>query len=264
MTTTVMTDKFIQFAQQDNVATLTLDRPEVMNAWHAAMREEVLAAIARVREDTGIGALVITGAGERAFSAGQDINESKEFDEDRAEQWIEEFRALYGALRSLEKPVVAAVNGVAAGSAFQFVLLSDVRVGHPATTMGQPEINSGIASITGPWIMREILGLSRTIEMTLSGRLADAEEALRLGLLHHVVAREEVLAKAQAIAGELAAKPAIALSLIKRRFWEVLEPGFEEVFDAAIRYHRMSYGAGEPQEVGTAFLAERAARREQQ
>lgn len=252
---------FIGFDAADNVATITFNRPEVMNAWHEAMRNEVLDALSRVRQDDEIRALVFTGAGERAFSAGQDINESNEFDEDRAERWINEFRALYSSVRSLEKPVVAAVNGVAAGSAFQFVLLTDVRVGHPGTTMGQPEINSGIASITGPWIMREILGLSRTIEMTLTGRMATAEEALQLGLLHHVVAREEVLARAQTIARELADKPAIALSLIKRRFWEVLEPGFQEVFDAAIRYHRMSYGAGEPQTVGREFLAVRAARK---
>ena len=81
-----MTNQFIQFEQQGSVATLTLDRPEVMNAWHEAMREEVLAAINRARDDAAIAALVITGAGERAFSAGQDINESKEFDEDRAER----------------------------------------------------------------------------------------------------------------------------------------------------------------------------------
>lgn len=258
-----MSYQFIDLNVENGIAVLTLNRPDVMNAWHEAMRDEVLDALHRTRDDDAIRALVLTGAGDRAFSAGQDINESKEFDEDRAEQWIEEFRTLYGALRALEKPTVAAINGVAAGSAFQFVLLTDVRVGHAATTMGQPEINTGIASITGPWIMREILGLSRTIELTLTGRLTDAEEALRLGLLHHVVPREEVLARAVAIASDLAQKPEIALRLIKRRFWEVLEPGFHEVFDAAIRYHRMSYGAGEPQAVGTEFLRVRAARRSQ-
>ena len=120
---------FIGFGVADGVATITFNRPEVMNAWHETMRNEVLDGLSRVRQDDGIKALVFTGAGERAFSAGQDINESNDFDEDRAERWINEFRALYSSVRSLEKPVVAAVNGVAAGSAFQFVLLTDVRVG---------------------------------------------------------------------------------------------------------------------------------------
>ena len=107
---------FIGFDVADGVATVTFNRPEVMNAWHEAMRNEVLDALSRVRQDDGIRALVFTGVGERAFSAGQDINESNDFDEDRAERWINEFRALYSSVRSLEKPVVAAVNGVAAGS----------------------------------------------------------------------------------------------------------------------------------------------------
>ena len=256
-----MTYDFIRFERDGNVAILTLDRPEVMNAWHEAMRAEVLAALTAVADDADVQALVLTGAGDRAFSAGQDINESKEFDEDRAEQWIEEFRTLYAALRSLEKPVVAALNGVTAGSAFQFALLSDVRIGHPQTRMGQPEINSGIASITGPWIMREMLGLARTVEMTLTGRLCDADECLRLALLQEIVPREHLMPRALEVAKDLASKPPIATKLIKRRFWEVLEPGFHETFDAAIRYHRMSYGAGEPKEVGDEFLAIRAARR---
>jgi len=255
-----MTYQFIQFSVEDGLAELTFNRPHVMNAWHEPMRNEVLDALQRTQNDTDISALVMTGAGDRAFSAGQDINESKEFDEDRAEQWIEEFRTLYGALRSLEKPVVAAVNGVAAGSAFQFVLLTDVRVGCADTRMGQPEINSGIASITGPWIMREILGLSRTIEMTLTGRLAEGAEALQLGLLHHVVEHDDLRSRAREIARELSTKPQLALRLNKRRFWEVLEPGFHEVFDAAIRYHRTSYAAGEPQDIGEQFLARRGSR----
>jgi enoyl-CoA hydratase/carnithine racemase len=149
---------------------------------------------------------------------------------------------------------------VAAGSAFQFVLLTDYRLGHPGSRLGQPEINSGIASITGPWIMREVMGLSRTIEMTLTGRMLEADEALELGLLHKVVPREDLMALTLDAARDLAAKPPLAMRLIKQRFWEVLEPGFNDCFDAAIRYHRQSYGAGEPQQVGNDFLAERAAR----
>jgi enoyl-CoA hydratase len=256
------TYEYIDFDQQDDIVTITLNRPEVMNAWHEDMRAEVLAAVNRCGGDDTVRAVVFTGAGERAFSAGQDINESKEFDEDRAEQWIEEFRALYGTLRALEKPTVAALNGVTAGSAFQFALLTDVRLGHAGTRMGQPEINSGIASITGPWIMREMLGMSRTIELTLSGRMMEADEALSVGLLHHVVEREHLMDRAIDTAKELAAKPPIATRLIKQRFWEVLSPSFHETFDAAIRYHRQSYGAGEPKAIGTEFLAVRAARRQ--
>jgi len=252
-----MTSDCLLTSTADSVTTITLNRPEVLNAWDTAMRAELISAMTEAGRDADVRAIVITGAGERAFSAGQDLNEAAGFDADAAEIWIDGFRDLYATVRSLEIPVVAAINGVTAGSAFQFALLTDVRVGHPGVRLGQPEINSGIASITGPWIIREILGLSRTIELTLTGRLVDAEEALRLGILHHVVEPATVLPRAQAIARDLGSKPALAMRLIKRRFWEVLQPGLDDAVAAAKRFHRISFDAGEPQKVATAFLEAR-------
>jgi enoyl-CoA hydratase/carnithine racemase len=239
------------------VQTITLNRPDRLNAWDAAMRERLIDTLDAAGGSPSVRAVVITGAGDRAFCAGQDLNEATGFGADAAEAWIDGFHRLYRCLRALEIPVVAALNGVAAGSAFQFALLTDIRIGHPGVRMGQPEINSGIASVTGPWIMREVLGLSRTIELTLTGRLMDAEEALRLGALHHVVPAEDVLPRAQAVAADLAAKPPTAMRLIKRRFFEVLEPGLDEAVAAAKRLHRESFESGEPQETTRAFLAAR-------
>ncbi|MCC0016913.1 MAG: enoyl-CoA hydratase/isomerase family protein [Rhodobiaceae bacterium] len=241
----------------EGILTVTLNRPERLNAWNTAMRKRLIEVLDDAGRNDAIRAVVITGAGGRAFCAGQDLNEATGFDADRAEIWIDEFADLYRAVRALEKPVVAAINGVAAGSAFQFALLTDIRIGHLDVRMGQPEINSGIASITGPWIMKEVLGLSRTIELTLTGRLLDAEEALRLGVLHHVVPRDIVMDKAQEIARELAAKPQTAMRLIKRRFFEVLEPGLRDAVAAAKRHHRESFTSGEPQKTTTDFLAAR-------
>lgn len=255
-----MSDSAIITESRDGVLTIVLNRPERMNAWDAPMRARLVATLEGA-EAAGARAVVVTGAGERAFCAGQDLNEAAGFDPERAEAWIDEFRTLYRAVRSIELPVVGAINGVAAGSAFQFALLTDVRVGHPGVRMGQPEINSGIASITGPWIMRETLGLSRTIELTLTGRLMEAEEALRLGALHHLVPAPEVLPRAQAIAAELAAKPRTAMRLVKRRLFEVLEPGLEEAMAAAKRHHRDSFASGEPQAETKAFLAARGGAR---
>jgi len=244
----------IRYEIKQSVALITLDRPKVLNAWTMDMREEVIQALALARTDKAVKALVITGAGNRAFCAGQDLNESKDFTQDMAENWIDSFRRLYIAVRSLEIPVVAALNGTAAGSAFQFALLTDIRVGHAGVRLGQPEINSGIASITGPWIMREILGLSRTIEMTLTGRLMEAEEAAKFGILHHLVPQAEVLDRSLEIARDLANKPPTAMALIKRRFWEVLEPGLEEAMAAAVRYHALSFASGEAAAESRRFL----------
>ncbi|HEX3723581.1 MAG TPA: enoyl-CoA hydratase/isomerase family protein, partial [Nitrolancea sp.] len=168
--------EFIRLEMHDRIAIITLNRPERFNAWHSPMRIEVAEAFQACNVNPDVQAIIVTGAGENAFSAGQDLAEAQEFDASRAVEWMGEWHAMYGAIRSMDKPVVAALNGVAAGSAFQVALLCDVRVGHAGSAMGQPEINSGIPSTLGPWLMQDMLGRSRTIELTLTGRMMDGVE----------------------------------------------------------------------------------------
>lgn len=253
--------EFIKTEEMDNIGIITLNRPHVLNAWHKPMRDEIAAVLQRFETDPAIRAIILTGEGDRAFCAGQDFGEAKNFDPHGAELWIEEWRRLYDLIRSLSIPLIAALNGVAAGSGFQVALLADIRIGHPGVTMGQPEINSGILSITGPWIMREMLGLSRTIELTLTGRMMDAAECQHIGLIHKLVDREELMKEALAAARILASKPPVAMRLDKKRFREVTEASFQEALDAAVRYHHESYATGEPQATMDKFLDEHAARR---
>jgi len=253
--------EFIKVEETDNIGIITLNRPDVLNAWHKPMRDEIAAALNNYENDRAIRAIILTGTGERAFCAGQDFGEAKTFDPLGAELWIEEWRRLYGLIRSLSIPLIAALNGVAAGSGFQVALLADIRIGHPGVTMGQPEINSGILSITGPWIMREMLGLSRTIELTLTGRMMDAQECLHIGLIHKLVSREKLMKESISTARMLALKPPVAMRLDKKRFREVTEASFQEALDAAVRYHHESYATGEPQATMEKFLEEHAAQR---
>jgi len=253
--------QFIKVEKNGEVGIVTLNRPEVLNAWHAAMRRELAGALQVMEDDAGIRAIILTGAGARAFSAGQDLNETKTFNPDRAQEWIEEWRALYSTMRGLTKPLIAALNGVAAGSAFQVALLCDIRVGHLGSRMGQPEINSGIASTLGPWLMKEMLGLSRTIELTLTGRIMDGEESHRIGLIHYLVEPGEVMDKALDVARDLASKPQVAMRLDKQRFAEVTQIGFEDALTAGTRNQTESYASGEPQRMMQVFLDERANRR---
>lgn len=239
------------------VGLITLNKPAKLNAWDRPMRDDIVAALRGYDADTSVRAVVMTGAGERAFSAGQDFAEAHDFDADRAELWIREWETFYGTLRRLTKPVIAALNGTAAGSAFQVALLCDIRVGHAGVTMGQPEINSGIASITGPWIMKEILGMSRTIELTLTGRMMSAREAHRIGLIHYMVPREQVLPRALQVANELAAKAPLAMRLDRAWLADMTEAAFRHTIEAAIRAHRESYGSGEPARKIEDFMAVR-------
>jgi len=241
----------------ETVGLVRLNRPEKLNAWTAAMRAEIMVALQAYEADPAIRGIVITGTGTKAFCAGQDLEEAHGFTVDEAEAWIRGWERFYSALRGLSKPLVLALNGLAAGSAFQAALMADIRVGHPGVRMGQPEINSGIASITGPWIMNLILGMSRTVELTLTGRLMDAEECHRVGVLHHVVAPEEVLPRSIAIAREVGAKPPVAMRLDKAWFREMTEASFRQTIDAAIRYHRISYESNEPARMVEAFYEAR-------
>jgi enoyl-CoA hydratase/carnithine racemase len=253
---------FLIVEHRNDIGIITLNRPAVLNAWHSAMRRELASALGTLNEAPEIRAVVITGAGDRAFSAGQDLNESKSFQTERAAEWIEEWRQLYGAIRGMRKPLIAALNGVAAGSAFQVALQCDLRVGHRDSRMGQPEINSGIASTLGPWLMKEMLGLSRTVELTLTGRMMDGEECHRIGLIHRLVEPAKVLAEALELAAELAAKPPVAMRLNKQRFAEVTQRGFEDALEAGTRIQKEAYASGEPQRMMEAFFARRGGRKQ--
>jgi len=237
---------------------ITLNRPEKLNAWHRPMRTELREAFKAANQDPAVRAVIITGAGDRAFSAGQDLEETQRFlSGDQGAEWLDEWRVFYDTMRSVEKPMIAALNGVAAGSAFQVTLLCDIRIGHAGVRMGQPEINSGIPSVMGPWMMNERLGLSRTVELTLMGRMMMAEECHRIGILHHLVPRERVMDKALEIARSLAAKPAIAIRLNKRRFREVTEPAFQNACESGKRIQREAYASGEPQRYMAKFFDDR-------
>ncbi len=252
--------EFIETIKEHNIGIITLNRPKTLNAWHKPMRDELVDALNSFESNIKIGSILLTAVGDKAFCAGQDLGEAKSFDPDRAEAWIEEWRIVYGTIRGLTKPLVVALNGLAAGSGFQVALLADIRIGHPGVKMGQPEINSGIASITGPWIMKEMLGLSRTIELALTGRMMEAEECYQIGLIHKLVPREQVMKEALDTAKVLASKPQVAMRLTKQRFREVTEESFQEVLEAAARIHREGYATGEPQAVMQGFFDERAAK----
>jgi enoyl-CoA hydratase/carnithine racemase len=247
----------------EGIGTLTLNKPWKLNAWDTPMRAEIADVLRGWNSDQRVRAVVMTGAGDRAFSAGQDLDETEKFQSggDGA-AWFQSWRDFYDSIRNLDKPCLAALNGVAAGSAFQAAMLMDVRIGHAGVRMGQAEINSGIPSVTGPMLMLPRIGLSRTIELTLTGRMMEAEECRAIGLIHYLVDRpEQVMPKTREVAQMMAAKPAIAMRLTKARFRQVTQEAFDEAFENGGVYQAEAFASGEPQAAMRAFFAERAARR---
>ncbi|MEU0372724.1 enoyl-CoA hydratase/isomerase family protein [Streptomyces sp. NPDC006283] len=241
------------------VAEVTLNRPDKLNAWTGGMRSLLVEVLGTLGDDAACRAIVLTGAGP-AFCAGQDLAETAAIDpadHAAAEAWIDDFGRLFRAVRGIDKPVVAAINGVAAGSGFQFALLADLRIGHAAVRMGQPEVLSGIPSITGIWAMGAILGRAKTAEFALTGRLVNGAEAHRLGLLSRLVDEDQVKTEALAEAARLAELPPGAVALTKGRLRELDDAGLDEAIEAAKKVHTAAYATGEPQREMTRFLSGR-------
>ncbi len=252
--------KYITTEMRDAVLLLTLNRPDALNAVNAAMRAEIRDALAPVNDADDIDAVVITGAGEKAFCAGNDLAETAAFDPEKAEAWVADLRSFLSAIRDLDKPCVAAVNGVAAGAGLQVALCCDLRIGHAKTRIGQPEINVGLASVIGVQLLALALGHARTQDFALTGRIADAEECLAIGLLSKIVDQNDVLDEAIATAKDLATRPTNAMMLTKRRLRQMSHAAFEDAFAAAAGLQRAAYRSGEPQAAMERFLSRKKQR----
>ncbi len=256
-----MSYEFIKEDIKGRVGIIMLNRPEKMNAWHTPMVQELGASLAALDANDAVRAIILTGAGDRSFSAGQDLAETQKFMSGaQGNEWIEGWKKIYSTIRNLTKPLIAALNGVAAGSAFQIALLCDIRVGHDGSRMGQPEINSGIPSVMGPWVIGDRVGIGKTSELCLTGRIMEAEEAHRIGLIHYLVAQSDVMSKAMEVAELLAAKPPVAMRLNKKRFAEVTQASFDDAVAAGRKYQSQAFASGEPQAYMAKFFEERAKR----
>src|SRR5690606_28054365 len=124
-----------------------------------------------------IRAIVLTGSGERAFCGGQDLDEAGAVDTQSLAGWLNRQHAMYQAVRDVNKPIVAAINGVAVGAGFQMALMCDLRVAHPTLRMGQPEVKAGLASVVGSYLMSLQIGHSLNQQLSLTGELITGEKA---------------------------------------------------------------------------------------
>jgi enoyl-CoA hydratase/carnithine racemase len=255
-----MTD-VIEITRRDGIAVLTFNRAAKRNAVSVELARGIVAALAELDADARVRGIVLTGAGDRAFCAGVDLAEARAVQAAEIEGWFGTVCAVYGQILMTEKPVIAGLNGVAAGAGFQIALVADQRVAHGGVRMGQPEINAGIPSIMGTHWMRLHLGWGVVQDLSFTGRLLEAAEAGRLGLINHMVAEDQVVAKACAVAEEFAAKPGVAWARTKARFREIALEGFDEAFRAAVLGQQEAFAKGEPQGIMDAFLAKRGGER---
>ncbi len=213
-----------QLAVDGRVATLTFNRDDVRNELTGTqLVDDICATVDWVNATPEIGALVITGAG-KAFSAGGNIKDIRDrtgiFDGGPAriaEGYRHSIQRMTLAMYRVEVPVIAAVNGPGIGAGFDLACMCDIRLGTPATRFGETFINLGlIPGDGGAWFLQRLVGYQRAAELTFSGRIVDAGEALELGLLLEVVEADRLAARAAELAAAFAAKPHRALRMTKR------------------------------------------------
>ena len=209
----------IIYEKKDRIATVTLNRPDKMNAWTTKMGSEMHQAMLDADRDDNIGAIIVTGAG-RAYCAGADMASLSEISHGRAtatgsapppEEFANgdraDYRTRYSWPLALKKPVIGAINGACVGLGLTTSLYHDIRIASDKARMGLIFVQRGLAIEHGSsWMLPRIIGVSRAVELAITGRLVDADEALRIGLVHRVVPHDKLMETAREAAGHIASK----------------------------------------------------------
>ena len=218
------------FDRDGAVALLTINRPQVLNALNSATIDELRRAVLDVRHDEAIRVLVITGAGEKSFVAGADINELAVQRPVEGKEHARQGQHVFDLIENLGKPVIAAINGFALGGGCELALACTLRIAASTARLGQPEINLGIIpGYGGTQRLARLVGKGVALDLMLTGRQVEADEALRIGLVNRVVPRESLMADVATLAGELATKAPVAMQYII----ESVNRGLEVSFDKA-------------------------------
>ncbi|MGW4833724.1 MULTISPECIES: enoyl-CoA hydratase/isomerase family protein [Amycolatopsis] len=223
-------------ADADGVRTFTLNRPQAYNSLTVELKELLLAGLTEAAADDSVRAVVLTGSG-KAFCAGQDLKEHvgllQAGDPAPLHTVKEHYNPIVKTIVGMPKPVIAAVNGPAAGAGAAFAYASDLRIAATSANFLMAFANVGLGPDSGAsWTLQRLIGLGRAAELMLMARTVDSAEALTLGLVSEVVPDEELAARAQKVAAKLAAGPTVAYAKIKNVLAVAAESSLEEALDA--------------------------------
>lgn len=243
------------------VEILTLNRPERLNAIDREILDLLAERVLSAARDDGARCLIVTGAGERAFSAGADVTAFSGLDALGAEKLMRHGQAVYAALEDCPKPVLAAINGYALGGGLELALACDIRIATASARLGQPEITlANLPGWGGTQRLPRVVGEARAKELIFTGRLVDAAEALAVGLVNSVV-EGAALAAALELAGELCAHAPTALALAKQAIHAARLPG-EAGFAVEREAVALCFATAEQQEAVREFTSRRSKKKE--
>ncbi|MDE2877284.1 enoyl-CoA hydratase [Candidatus Palauibacter soopunensis] len=259
-----MSEAHVLIEIEDGVGTLTLNRPDKLNAFIGEMRSEIAGGIEALGADDGVRAVIITGTG-RAFCAGADVKylthliETRAVDE--AVALVEAGRRVAGAIRGMPKPVIAAVNGPAAGGGANLALACDLRIASETASIGQTFNRIGLhPDWGGTYAVPRLVGPARAAELFFFAEMVPAAECERMGLVNRVVPPEELMPLAREWARTLARKPALPLRLAKEAVRRSLSSSFGEMMDYETAAQKACFESADALEGVRAFVEKRTPR----
>ena len=250
----------VRVEKQGVVATVTMDRAKALNALNAAMFAELDAAFEELGRDEDVRMVLLTGAGERAFAAGADIRELDAVGQGQGKEFALRGQAVFRRIETLGKPVIACVRGFALGGGCELAMACTLRLAAEDAKFGQPEVKLGvIPGYGGSQRLPRLVGRGAALKLLLTGAVIDAREALRIGLVDEVVPAPELMIRAEALAGEIAAQAPMAVAEVIR----VVDAGLDVPLEEGLGLEAETFGMlcdTEDRAEGTrAFLEKRQA-----
>jgi enoyl-CoA hydratase len=239
------------------IATVTINRPKVLNALNRKTIEELECVFFEIKQDAEVRVVILTGAGGKAFVAGADINEVQEYDAASGAKFALKGQAVLNLMENLGKPIIAAINGFALGGGLEIAMACHIRIASKNAQVGQPEINLGIIpGFGGTQRLARLVGEGRAMELVLVGNSISADEAKEMGLVNHVVEQDDLLDKAREMAQKLSKKS----SLITRYAMEAVHRGLQGTLAEGLNQEATLFGlccATEDKKEGTVAFVEK-------
>jgi enoyl-CoA hydratase len=255
----MMSEDVVLYEARGRVAVVKVNRPDKRNALSQAVRSGIIAAFERARDDQAVRAIVMTGAGDKAFIAGADIGEFE--GRSPVDQWRSMSAApVFDAAERLPKPIIAAINGFCLGGGMEMALSCDIRIASSAAKFGQPEVNLGIIpGGGGTQRLPRVAGVGAALRLILTGDMIDAAEALRLGIISEVTEPAQLMPRAMAIAETIASKSPVAVAAAKEATRAALSLPLEDGLRAERALFAICFSSEDKVEGVRAFLEKRAA-----
>jgi len=254
-----MSYQYILTEVNENILTITINRPDKLNALNAQVIQEIGKAVEATRSDDSVSGIIITGAGEKAFVAGADISEFTSYNLEEATKLSADGHAVFTSIEQFTKPVIAAVNGFSLGGGCELAMACHMRVASENARFGQPEVNLGvIPGYGGTQRMVQLIGKGKALEYLMTGDMISADDALRLGLANHVVPADELLPKCVEILNKISKKGPNAVAKVI----EATNANFDKDTDGLameVKLFSECFGTEEFIEGTTAFMEKRKA-----